>query len=79
MKKKVTKLALLTVLVIAAMTYLPADSRAAVKVCEYQYYYDAAHTQPAGYCFPSCYAGGNYCIGDVTEYYDRVNCGPPCA
>ena len=38
MKKKVTKLALSTVLVIAAMTSLPADSHAGgPKMCDYDY------------------------------------------
>jgi hypothetical protein len=72
--KKVTKLALLTVLVITAMTYMPADSHAGTQICDYEYYYDAAHTQVSGQCFAACYAGGNYCIGDITEYYAPVNC-----
>jgi hypothetical protein len=76
--KKVKKLGLLIVLVIAAMASRPTESFAA-KTCEYAYFYDAAHTQPAGRCFPSCYAGGNYCIGDVTQYYVLENCGDPCA
>jgi len=65
---------LVAVLVLAAMASLPADSAA---VChpsrwwEYDYYYDAAHTQYAGYCSGACYAGGAFCIGDVTEYYVR--------
>ena len=79
MKKKVKKLALLTVLVIAAMTSLPADSHAGgPKMCDYEYYYDAAHTQVSGQCFAACYAGGNYCIGEITQYYALVNCRPAC-
>lgn len=74
---KVKKLVFLTALVTAAMTSLPQDSSAA-KFCDYQYYYDAAHTQPAGHCFRACYAGGNYCIGDVTEYYALVDCSGSC-
>lgn len=73
------KLVLAAVLAVVALTNLPATGRAAGKICNYQYFYDAAHTQPAGYCFAACYAGGNYCIGDVTEYFARVDCGPPCA
>ena len=76
--KKLKKLVLVTGLVIGAMTYLPAESHAA-KMCDYQYYYDAAHTQYAGYCFAACYAGGNYCIGDVTAYFTLENCRPLCS
>ena len=75
MKKKMTKLALLTVLVIVAMASLPTDSVAA-KVCDYEYYYDAAHTQWAGYC-SACWIGGN-CTGEQTAYYALVNCAPYC-
>lgn len=75
MKKKMKKLSLLAVLVIVAMASLPTDSVAA-KVCDYEYYYDAAHTQWAGYCW-ACYIGGN-CTGEVTEYYALVNCVPYC-
>lgn len=79
MKKKLTKLAFLTVLVIAAMASLPADSHAGgPKMCDYEYYYDAAHTQFAGYCYAACYAGGNFCIGEITAYYALVNCRPAC-
>lgn len=79
MKKKLTKLAFLTVLVIAMMASLPAGSHAGgPKMCDYEYYYDAALTQPAGYCYAACYAGGNFCIGDITAYYARVNCRPAC-
>jgi hypothetical protein len=75
---KTKKLALLAALVIAAITSLPTESHAA-KICSYQYYYDAAHTQPAGYCHgTACYPGGNWCMGDVTEYYARVDCLPYC-
>jgi hypothetical protein len=74
---KMKKMVLLAVLVVAALASLPTDSFAA-KICDYEYYYDAAHTQNAGYCFASCYAGGNYCIGDVTAYYSLVNCAPYC-
>lgn len=76
MKRKMKKLALLTVLVIVAMASLPAESVAANKVCDYEYYYDAAHTQWAGYCW-ACYLGGN-CTGEVTAYYALVNCAPGC-
>jgi hypothetical protein len=75
MKKRVKQLALVTVLVIVAMAFLPAVS-VADKVCDYEYYYDAAHTQWAGYC-AACYIGGN-CTGQVTEYYALVNCAPYC-
>jgi len=78
---------LLTVLVIVAMTSLPADSRAAGTNCpriwEYDYYYDAAHTQWAGYCTGACYPGGAWCTGVQTEYYVRYGgdycggCGQP--
>jgi hypothetical protein len=61
------------VLFIAAMTSLPADSSAArcTRFWEYDYYYDAAHTQWAGYCTGACYPGGAWCTGDVTDYYVR--------
>lgn len=65
---------LLAVLVIAAMTSLPADSSAAPycpRIWEYDYYYDAAHTQWAGYCTGACYPGGGWCTGVQTEYYVR--------
>jgi hypothetical protein len=77
MNKTVKKLVLVTGLTVAALTTLPAESHAA-KMCDYEYYYDAAHTQPAGYCFAACYAGGNTCTGDVTAYYALVNCRPQC-
>ena len=64
----------LAVLVIAAMTSLPADSRAASMACEYYYYYDAAHTQYAGYCQGACYPGGAWCMDVQTEYYVRTGC-----
>jgi hypothetical protein len=63
---------LLPVLVLAAMASLPEDSRAAcARFWEYDYYYDAARTQWAGYCTGACYAGGAYCTGTQTEYYVR--------
>lgn len=70
----------LAVLVIATMTSLPADSRAGScpSMCEYDYYYDAAHTQLAGYCAGACYPGGAWCTGDITDYYHRYNCEPCC-
>jgi hypothetical protein len=67
----------LAVLFIAAMTSLPADSRAAwtcPTMCEYDYYYDAARTQWAGYCQGACYPGGAWCTGDITDYYRRYGC-----
>lgn len=77
--KGLKKLVLLAIVVAAAMTSLPGDSHAGgPKMCDYEYYYDAAKTQPAGYCFAACYAGGNTCIGDVTSYYVLVNCRPAC-
>jgi len=70
----------LVVLFIAVMTSRPADSRAATgcpaRACLYEYYYDAAHTQYAGMCQEACYAGGQYCSGDVTEYSVRLGCDP---
>ena len=76
--KKMKKLVCLTVLVVAAMTSLPADSFAE-KLCSYEYYYDAAHTQWAGYCYKRCYPIPEYnCIGERTIYYARVNCSPSC-
>jgi hypothetical protein len=68
------RLPLMAVLVIAAMTSLPADSRAAgtcPRIYEYTYYYDAAHTQYAGYCQGACYPGGAWCMDVITEYYVR--------
>jgi hypothetical protein len=77
--KRVKKLAFLAIAATAVMISLPADSQAGgPKICDYDYYYDAALTQPAGSCFAACYAGGNYCMGDVTAYYVRVNCRPAC-
>jgi hypothetical protein len=64
----------LTILFIAAMTSLPADSRAASRACDYQYYYDAAHTQPSGWCVGACYPGGAHCDGEITDYYVRSGC-----
>ena len=68
---------LLAALVIAAMTSLPVDSRAACpRACDYQYYYDAAHTQPSGWCVGACYPGGAHCDGVITDYSVRVACEP---
>lgn len=66
------------VLFSAAMTSLPTDSAAITcpMMCEYQYYYDSARTQPAGICYSACYPGGAWCDGDVTDYYKRSNCEP---
>jgi len=63
----------LAILVIAAITSLPADSDAVTcpRIWEYDYYYDAAHTQWAGYCTGACYPGGGWCTGVQTEYYVR--------
>ncbi len=44
------------------------------RVCDYQYYYDAAHTQPSGWCVGACYPGGAHCDGVITEYSVRVAC-----
>jgi hypothetical protein len=65
---------------IAAITSMPADSSATVcpKACDVQYYYDAARTQPAGFCTGACYPGGAYCYGDITDYYKNSNCEPCC-
>jgi hypothetical protein len=65
---------LLTALVIAAMTSVPVDSRAAgscPKIYDYTYYYDDEYTQYAGYCAGACYPGGAWCTGVQTEYYVR--------
>jgi len=71
---------LLAALVIAAMTSVPTDSRAAgcFRACDYQYYYDAAHTQPSGWCVGACYPGGAHCDGVITEYSVRVACDYCC-
>jgi hypothetical protein len=37
----------------------------------FNYYYDAAHTEPAGECEFDCYCQ-TYCSGDQTPYYDHV-------
>jgi hypothetical protein len=65
----------LAVLFIAGMTSLPVGSHAATKAFDYQYYYDAAHTQPSGFCTAACYPGGAYCEGVITEYYEKMGCG----
>lgn len=78
MKKQVKKLVFVTLLAIAAMT-LPSES-AAAKICDEEYYYDAAHTQWAGYCWKLCAPSPEYnCTGERTQYYARVNCSPSCA
>jgi len=62
------------VVVIVAMTSLPAESYAWMpcpRIWEYNYYYDAARTQWAGYCTGACYPGGAWCMGVQTEYYVR--------
>jgi hypothetical protein len=73
------RLPLMAALVIAAMTSAPADSLAAAcpRIWEFDYYYDAAHTQWAGYCTGACYPGGAWCTGVQTEYYVRYG-GEPC-
>jgi hypothetical protein len=79
MRKQMKRLVLMAIVVTAAMTSLPESSYAGgPKICDYEYYYDAAHTQPAGYCNAACYAGGNVCYGEVTGYYVLVNCRPAC-
>jgi hypothetical protein len=67
---------LLAALVVAAMASLTAASYAAgtTTACEVNYYYDAAHTQWAGYCQQACYPGGAYCYGDLTDYYHLYDC-----
>ncbi|MDY7096158.1 MAG: hypothetical protein SX243_24550 [Acidobacteriota bacterium] len=42
----------------------------------YRYFYDAAHTQPAGFCSVQC-SGALVCFGDVTQYY-VYSMGPSC-
>jgi hypothetical protein len=75
--KKVKKLGLLAVLLIAAMA-LPSQG-SAEKICDEEYYYDAAHTQWAGFCWKLCYPSPEYnCMGERTMYYVPVNCSPSC-
>lgn len=64
---------LLVALFLVTLTSIPADSLAGncPRIWEYDYYYDAAHTQYAGYCSGACYPGGAFCIGVQTEYYVR--------
>jgi len=70
----------LAVLSIAAITSMPADSAATPcpRACDVQYYYDAARTQPAGFCTGACYPGGASCYGDITDYLKESNCEPCC-
>ena len=76
---------LLVVLAIAAVASVPEASRAATcpRIWEYDYYFDAAHTQWAGYCTGSCTPGGGWCTGVQTDYYVRYGgdycggCGQP--
>jgi hypothetical protein len=78
MKKHVKKLVFATIVAIAAMT-LPTES-SATKICDEEYYYDAAHTQWAGYCWKLCYPSQEYnCMGERTLYSALVNCSPSCA
>lgn len=78
MKKQAKKLVFATILAIAAMT-LPSES-AAAKICDEEYYYDAAHTQWAGYCWKLCAPSPEYnCTGERTPYSALVNCSPSCA
>jgi hypothetical protein len=74
------RLPFLAVLVIAALTSLPADSHAfrCYTYWDYDYYYDAAHTQWAGSCVGSCEPGGAWCTGEQTGYYIKYyggSCG----
>jgi hypothetical protein len=60
--------------VLAAMTSLPTTSHAAPtcpRIYDYYYYYDAAHTQYAGFCETACDPGGAWCTGVQTDYYVR--------
>ena len=68
---------LLAALAVAAMTSQPANSAPTCppEVIEYQYFYDAAHTQPAGNCTTLC-SGNTYCNGERTAYYISVVHGP---
>jgi hypothetical protein len=77
MKKQAKKLVFATILAVAAMT-LPSESHA-TKICDEEYYYDAAHTQWAGYCWKRCFPSPEYnCMGEVTLYSALVNCSPSC-
>jgi len=72
---------ILALLFVAAMTSMPADSVAVgcAPACRYEYFYDAARTQPAGDCYGACYPGGAYCVwGAPTDYYRRSECEPCC-
>jgi hypothetical protein len=78
MNNTVKKLVLVTILAIAALS-LPSESDAA-KICDEEYFYDAAHTQWAGYCWKLCHPMVEWnCTGERTAYYARVNCSPSCA
>ena len=68
---------------IVAMTSQPAESHShrCTRFWEYDYYYDAAHTQWAGHCAGSCDPGGAWCTGVITDYYVRYGgdyCGTDC-
>jgi len=77
-KEKAPSLVIAAILSIPPV--IPAAGNGAGQACIYQYYYDAAHTQPSGVCYGACYAGGNFCDGVVTEYSaiawcERCACG----
>lgn len=66
---------LLAALTMAAMTSQPADSLACPKIIEYEYYFDAAKTQYAGFCVKVC-NGTRNCSGVQTPYYTIVSQEP---
>ena len=68
-------------LFVAAVTSMPAASTAGVcpRMCDVQYYYDSARTQPAGFCTSACYPGGAWCTGDITDYYKNSYCESCCS
>lgn len=68
MRKSLRLPLLLVALATTVMTSLPADSLACPKIIEYEYFYDAAKTQHAGYCTRVCNGSMN-CSGVQTQYY----------
>ncbi len=71
-------LAALVILGLGALAGFPAGSADAApeNVERYRYFYDAAHTQPAGFCSVQC-SGDLVCFGTVTQFYE-FSLGPSC-
>ena len=62
---------------IAGLTGVPPVIFAApTQACEADFYFDAAHTQWAGYCTGACFMPYGWCTGTVTSHMVPLGCVP---